>query len=382
LDTLTHALSGALFARLVAARRPRSNFPALESEGSHHGRFAAFWDGRPGAPAPWQAVVVGFVAAAFPDIDAVVQLAGEVAYLRHHRGITHSLVMAPLWALLLSGLLALCFAVTRRQKAGWKSLYPLVLGALLLHIGGDWITQFGTLLLAPLSDRRFGLGAMFIIDLVFSGLLLAGLVLAALLPTRRWPAAAGLAATVLWVGVAWSGKQQAIAVAEQQAKAQGWKVEQLVVMPRPASPFNWTVSVYDGSRYHIAHVNTRRSEPLVASADDNFIRRFSAPFQPASQATWQSTPRFGDPATTPAWVAEAWQHEAFAFYRWFALTPALYKVEERRAADGQAERCAFFRDLRFEFPGREEAPFRYGLCLRGDGAAKVYKLEGGVSMPV
>jgi inner membrane protein len=142
------------------------------------------------------------------------------------------------------------------------------------------------------------------------------------------------------------------------------------------------VSVFDGSRYHVAHVNTRRTEPLKLNGDDNFVRRFSAPFQPVALAAWRSTPRFGDPATTPAWVAEAWQHEAFSFYRWFALTPALLAAEERPAANGLTERCATFRDLRFEFPGREEAPFRFGICLQGDGAAAVYKLEGGVALPV
>jgi inner membrane protein len=381
MDTLTHALSGALVARLIAARQHPAT--ATAPDAASPGRFAAFWDGRPGAPAPWQAVVVGLVAGAFPDIDALAQLAGDVAYLRHHRGVTHSLPVAPLWALLVAGAMSLLFATTRQRSGGWKALYPVALAGILVHIAGDWITQFGTMLLAPFSDARFGLGAVFIIDLVFSGLLLAALLLAALVPTRRWPAALGLAAAAGWVGVAFAGKQQALAVGEQRAKAQGWSIEQLVVMPRPASPFNWTVSVFDGERYHVAHVNTQRSEPRVATADDHFIRRFSAPFQPVSQAVWLSTPRFGDPAATPAWVAEAWQHEAFAFYRWFALTPALLKAEERRSADGSLERCAFFRDLRFEFPGREEAPFRYGICLRGDGTgASVHKLEGGVEQRV
>ncbi|NWG74354.1 MAG: metal-dependent hydrolase, partial [Rubrivivax sp.] len=51
--------------------------------------FSAPWDGRAGAVAPWQAVVVGTLAAAFPDLDFVVGWAGEMAYLRHHRGVTH-----------------------------------------------------------------------------------------------------------------------------------------------------------------------------------------------------------------------------------------------------------------------------------------------------
>ncbi len=376
MDTLTHALSGALIARLITIRQPV--LPAPPSAPAV-GRFTAPWDGRAGAPLPWQGVVAGLVAGAFPDIDSVAQLFGDVAYLTHHRGITHSVLLLPLWAFGLAWLLARCFAFTRAQAAGWKSLYAFTFAGLAIHIAGDWITQFGTMLLAPLSDRRFGLGSMFIIDLVFTGMLLAGLLLAALWPRQRWPAALGLAAAVGWVGVATMGQYEAIAVGERQARALGITAAEINVMPRPASPFNWTVSVSDGSRYHMSHVNTRRSEPLKAGADDNFVRRFSAPYEPVATARWQVVPRFGD-ADTPPWVKQAWEHEAFGFFRWFAQTPALLKVQVSKNGD---ERCAWFRDLRFEFPGRDEAPFRYGVCLNGDASsAVVYKLEGGQRLPV
>jgi inner membrane protein len=386
MDTLTHALSGALVARLIATRQaPHAATATAFDRHPAAGRFSAFWDGRPGAPMPWQAVVVGLVAGAFPDIDALVQLAGDVAYLRHHRGVTHSLLMAPLWAALVAAAMALMFGALRQQPGGWKSLYPVALAGIVVHIAGDWITQFGTMLLAPFSDTRFGLGAIFIIDLVFTGLLIVGLLLAALLPRRRWPAALGLAAAAGWVVVGWVGQQQAVEIGRQQARAQGWAVERIVVMPRPASPFNWTVAVDDGKTYHVAHVNTQRQQRLVATADDSFIRRFSAAYVPAAQAEWSATPRMGDPATTPAWVAEAWQHEAFAFYRWFSLVPALEATEEGVASDGRRERCAWFRDLRFGFPGRDEAPFRYGLCLLGEAGnagATVYKREAGQRVPL
>jgi inner membrane protein len=376
MDTLTHALSGALIARLITTRQPI--LPAPPSAPAV-GRFSAPWDGQAGSPLPWQGVVAGLVAGAFPDIDAVAQLFGDVAYLTHHRGITHSVLLLPLWAFGLAWLLARCFAVTRAQAAGWKSLYAFTVAGLAIHIAGDWITQFGTMLLAPLSDRRFGLGSMFIIDLVFTGALLAGLVLAALWPRQRWPAALGLAAAVGWVGVATMGQYEAIGVGERQARALGIAEPDINVMPRPASPFNWTVSVSDGSRYHMSHVNTRRSEPLQAGADDNFVRRFSAPYEPVATARWQTVPRFGDEGTPP-WVRQAWEHEAFGFFRWFAQTPALLKVQVSASGD---ERCAWFRDLRFEFPGRDVAPFRYGVCFNGDASsAVVYKLEGGQRLPV
>ena len=387
MDTITHALSGALLARLIAARVETA--AALPSDAPAAGRYTAPWDGRPGAPAPWHSVVVGAVAGAFPDIDIVAQAFGDIAYLTQHRGVTHSVLMLPLWALGLAWLLSKCFALTRAQAGGWKSLVVVAAAGIAIHIAGDWITQFGTMLLQPLSNQRFGLGAMFIIDLGFSGLLLAGLVLAALLPRRRWPAGLGLAAAAAWVGVAWGGQQEAIAVAERHAAAHGIAAREIVVMPRPASPYNWTISVFDGSNYHVAHVNTRRTQPLEAGATGGwlpaFLRAYSAPYQPERLAAWTTVPRFGD-AAAPDWVGQAWQHEAFGFFRWFAQTPALLLAQEARDTRGRLERCAWFRDLRFEFPGREVGPFRYGLCLppaENPGApARVYKLDGGQRLPV
>ena len=54
----------------------------------------------------------------------------------------------------------------------------------------------------------------------------------------------------------------------------------------------------------------------------------------------------------------------FAFFRWFAVFPV---VEQADGGDGH--RCVTFRDLRFELPGRDELPFRYGLCQRADARA-------------
>jgi inner membrane protein len=382
MDTLTHALSGALVARLLATRHEHTLAAPLSfSSTPTTGRFSAPWDVRAGKPKLWQFVLTGFIAGAFPDIDSLAQLAGDVAYLRHHRGITHSVLAMPFWAALLAGLFAWMFASTRTQRGGWKSLYLVCVAALAVHIAGDWITQFGTMLLQPFSDARFGLGAMFIIDLSFSGILLGALLLAAVFPKRRWPAALGLLAASAWVCLAWVGQQEALDVGRAHAKAQGMTATNVSVMPRPASPFNWTVTVFDGRTYHLAHVNTRRSEPLTAGPEANFIRRFSAPYQPVALAKWAQVPRFG-PEGTPAWVQEAWQHEAFAFYRWFAQTPALIVAAEEPLAGGGTQRCAVFRDLRFEFPGRGESPFRYGICLLPDGQAQVHRLEDGQRRPV
>lgn len=46
----------------------------------------------------------------------------------------------------------------REGKAGWRALYGVTALALAAHIAGDLITSFGTMIFAPLSDWRAGIG--------------------------------------------------------------------------------------------------------------------------------------------------------------------------------------------------------------------------------
>jgi inner membrane protein len=96
LDTLTHALSGALLARATAPRdAPPRSIP--------------------------RRVAAGFFACAAPDLDFVLGLVSPVFYLEHHRGVTHSVLLLPFWALALSWVLARIL----REPRGWKALYGI-----------------------------------------------------------------------------------------------------------------------------------------------------------------------------------------------------------------------------------------------------------------
>ena len=101
MDTLTHALSGALVGRVLAGRRAPAggaNGSAATSGAASGASSAA----RPTVPV-WQMVVAGTVAATFPDLDFVLGWISELTYLRGHRGVTHSLILLPLWGLLIAG---------------------------------------------------------------------------------------------------------------------------------------------------------------------------------------------------------------------------------------------------------------------------------------
>jgi inner membrane protein len=360
MDTLTHALSGALLARALT---PGGRKPWLP-------RASERWAGPPVSVG--QAMVVGTAAAVFPDLDFVLGWISDLAYLRGHRGVTHSLLLLPVWAVLLGALFSRFF----RRPDAWKRYAWLAAGGLGIHILGDWITPFGTMLLAPLSDARFGLGSTFIIDLVVSGIILAGLVGSLLWRRSRAPAIVALALLPVWIGVSVTGRAEALAFARAWAQRQGIAAQEVAAAPRPASPFNWTVVVFDGAQYHYAHVNTRRAEPLAAGPGASFIRRFSAPYQPLALTQWQVASKFGN-GRDEALVRSVWAAPEFAFFRWFAQFPTVERVERDDAAE-----CVFYRDLRFATPGRNEIPFRYGLCREPGEPWQAFRLDGDARVAV
>src|SRR3954470_12610509 len=144
-------------------------------------------------------IAAGFLACAAPDLNFVAGFAGPVSYLLNHRGVTHSLILLPLWALALSWLLAKIV----REPRGWRALYGITALGIGLHIAGDLITSYGTMIFAPFANWRAGIGTTFIIDLWFSGIIIAGLIASAVAQRSRWPAVAALAVLVGYVGFQW-----------------------------------------------------------------------------------------------------------------------------------------------------------------------------------
>lgn len=201
MDTITHALLGA-------------------------GLAQASFRGRLGRDAPY----VAAVAAASPDLDiffpALQRFLGQpvdmLAVFRYHRGITHSLLMAPVFALGLSALWLAGRTLRARRQAAlapspggdsltsgpasaggrtWPWLFLCLMAAFASHDLIDLCTSYGTQLLAPLSDRRFAVDAIGIIDLIFTSLLALTLLATAL--ARNWaPARTALPARVARAGLA------------------------------------------------------------------------------------------------------------------------------------------------------------------------------------
>lgn len=343
MDTLTHALSGALLGRAVAPSQAATVTPR-------------------------DCVALGFFAAAFPDVDVAFSVISPLAYLQYHRGITHSILLLPVWA----WAVAWMWSRVRRNAAAFKAYLVVSALAIGIHILGDLITSFGTLILSPISDRRFEWGTTFIIDLWFSGIILAGLLGSWLVRRSRIPAVVGLLVLAGYVAFQWAQQLEAVEVGENYAREQGFDDYRVTALPRPVSPFNWMIVIEQPRAYHYAFVNLRRTRSVPASADDGFIRRLDAAYVPAATAKWARVLRFGA-GESVALAEQAWEQPNFAFFRWFAALPVIADVEHGDPS------CVWFRDLRFLTPGRTTWPFVYGMCRAEGGVWKAYERtdEGG-----
>ncbi len=312
-------------------------------------------------------MAIGFLAAAFPDLDFIASYVSPIGYLYYHRGVTHSWLMLPLWAVVLG----LLFACGLRDVSRWRSYVAVAAWSIAIHIAGDWITSYGTMMFAPLSDTRYELSATFIIDLWFSGIIIAGLAGAWLWRRTRAPAVIGLCVLAGYVAFQFVLRDEAIALGADYARAHGVIAPEIKALPRPVSPFNWMVVIAEDDRYRYALVNlVRRNRIDPRSGDAGFFERLDAPYVPVHEARWVAVDRFGSDPADAALAQEAYRQPAFHFFRWFAMYPVVFRVD-RDARDP----CAWFEDLRFFTPGRTDVPFRYGMCRDGD-SWKPFRLEG------
>src|SRR5579864_6971180 len=155
MDTITHAFAGALLGKGLFTTR-RSEIP---TEHSHQAGVAIF------------AVTLG---SAFPDIDVFYNnfAHDNLGMLKYHRYVTHSIVMLPFWALLLTPLIrfgARRFGLTPPSFL-WTALATAV--GIASHILLDLVTSFGTMIWSPISRVRPAWDIIFIVDFTFTALVL------------------------------------------------------------------------------------------------------------------------------------------------------------------------------------------------------------------
>ncbi|CAH0118314.1 MULTISPECIES: metal-dependent hydrolase [unclassified Paenibacillus] len=94
-----------------------------------------------------------------PDFDDVLRLKSNAFYVRHHRGITHSLLFIPIWTLLVTLVVTFFFRnVPVDHVAFW------VFFAVCLHNFTDLFNPYGTQAFWPLMNKRVSWNIIHLFD--------------------------------------------------------------------------------------------------------------------------------------------------------------------------------------------------------------------------
>lgn len=226
MDNLTHGLLGAA----VGMLRARDGGPE---------------NGEPLTDTDKAAVWAAFIASELPDIDVFFTGSDPMAYLDIHRGLTHGLVLAPVGAALAAGITKLLW-----RQARYGTLFLWSLAALVgVHLLPDWLTGWGTLLLAPFSQVKAALDWVPIVDWVVIVALIPALMVAWRRPhLRRRLAAGALIGTALW-WVGYRGVAHQLVQARVTARYAGQQTARINVAPDLFNPLRWRYTVDLGTAF-------------------------------------------------------------------------------------------------------------------------------------
>src|SRR3990172_571002 len=302
MDPVTHAMFGALASQAVTTGpSPGSKF--------HKAYMPA---------------TITAIAAMFPDIDYVMFQINPLTFLAEwHRSYTHSLVLLPLWTIVLTGIFILVIPGLRKQ---WLMTAGLSALGLTTHILLDLLTEYGTKIFYPIANHAFSLGTTFVIDPILSLLVLAGLIISC----YRTPRVAALSCIFIlgvYVLLQWHLKTQARETGASALDHAGATDVNTIALPQPFSPFHWRIIIRENDGYSSALIDLLGVSEKLARWESTlpFIDLVSA-YRDVAHATWEKYTLLGDQPGQQLLAHTAWEQKGMAEFRKFAVFPVLYRI--------------------------------------------------------
>jgi membrane-bound metal-dependent hydrolase YbcI (DUF457 family) len=178
MDTITHGIAGALIGKALCA-----GDDMLPPQPMSRARIITW------------ALMLGAI---FPDSDVLRDIFShdDLLMITWHRSITHSLLLLPIFSLLLAALTQWIARKFKWDAPSFATLTILYGIGILSHILLDLVTTFGTMVWSPLAWSRPAWDLIFIVDFTFTGILLIPQLLAWI---HRDPERAPRRAVMMWL---------------------------------------------------------------------------------------------------------------------------------------------------------------------------------------
>ncbi len=252
------------------------------------------------------ATVTLMIAANLPDIDVISRAWGSLAYLKYHRGITHSMIGVTALGFLLA---AITFFLQRRSwrkrpDSGPQPSFVIISAICLIgtwsHLLLDYTNSYGVRPFMPFSDRWVALDIEFIIDPIILAILILGLVLPSLFrmiseeigERKKRRGRVGAVVSLLLIVCLWMVRDFNHRVAVQKLSAFMYRGENPIAvyaLPRPANPFAWVGIVETAKAYYSLKVDRSFSVPRLNTAEVFYKPEESALLRAAQESTTGKT---------------------------------------------------------------------------------------------
>jgi inner membrane protein len=248
------------------------------------------------------------LAANAPDIDVASAAGGSLTYLHYHRHLTHSLLLAPVMALLP----LLLVRLATRKAIDWKMAYLVSLVGVGSHLALDLTNVYGVRLLLPFSARWLRLDINSIVDPWILTALLLSVIAPALsrlvageigAPSRpgRTAAILALAFALLYDGARAVIHQRALAILDSRIYLDSPPLR-TAALPDEFNPLAWRGLVKGSRFYALFDLDVRKpfdptTGPFFYRAEDSPALRRAAQTEPfqvfgafAQYPIWTVTP--------------------------------------------------------------------------------------------
>ncbi|MCW8877357.1 MAG: metal-dependent hydrolase [Kangiellaceae bacterium] len=337
MDAVTHILIGG-----IAAQLPGSSPSSSHQTSTTNIAREVSWRSR---------AIIGAGAAIFPDIDYLLFWINPLDFLAYwHRAETHSLVLAPLWALLIS------FSITKLTSiSNFRLVFIISLIAILSHSLADSLTIFGTRWFAPFSDIQISWDLLFVIDPYFTlSIILSGTFL------YFWRAKKFQKLALLfpfsYLLFVFSVKYQLTSQVDAQLAITKTKKVSVALLPQPFSPLFWQALTKD--KDYISQAYIKLSDDSIASAVTSIleIENYGLSFTQTSKLDWRKKANLDNFERVKAETFFAWNQPKFKAFHDFSHYPVFLEQTE-----STKEVCFWFSDLRYHWPGITPS-FRYAMC--------------------
>jgi len=295
------------------------------------------------------------LAAEAADLDVLSRFGGSAFGLNHHRGFTHSFLGIPLVAAVVVGFIYFIWRLRGHKTRNpnlpprWGLLFAYACLAGLSHILLDFTNNYGVRPFWPFSERWISWDIVFIIEPVLLIVLTLGLILPALfslineeigarskgMPTGRLAAILALLAVFAYWGLRDYEHRRAL-IALQSRNYQGVEATRVSAYPYWVNPFRWYGVVETPAFFATMDVGS-----LAPEADPD--AQMQIHYKPEETAITLAAKK-----SYLGRVYLSWAQYPVTETEQLENDPA----NKDAVSNGRAAYAVRFRDLRYDYPGR------------------------------